>query len=145
VSALAILGLLGVQASLFSPAKYGILPEILPHDKLSSGNGLLEMWTNLAIIAGSVGGGVILGAFKGAPWVGGVVLAGLSGAGLTAALRVPQVPASRAEGGMVTSVRIAWRAIRGDRILRLPSWGRSWCGASPASFRRRCWRTRRVP
>ncbi|MGA7501084.1 MAG: MFS transporter, partial [Isosphaeraceae bacterium] len=37
--ALVILGLLGVQAALFSPSKYGILPEILPHEKLSSGNG----------------------------------------------------------------------------------------------------------
>jgi acyl-[acyl-carrier-protein]-phospholipid O-acyltransferase/long-chain-fatty-acid--[acyl-carrier-protein] ligase len=119
VPALAILGLLGVQAALFGPAKYGILPEILPHDKLSSGNGLLEMWTNLAIIAGLYGGGVIADAFKGAPWVGGVVLAGLSGAGLAAALLVPRVAVARAEGGMVTSVRIAWQAIRSDRILRL--------------------------
>jgi acyl-[acyl-carrier-protein]-phospholipid O-acyltransferase/long-chain-fatty-acid--[acyl-carrier-protein] ligase len=65
--ALAVLGLVGVQAALFSPAKYGILPEILTHDKLTTGNGLLEMWTNLAIIAGMVGGGVLVGAFKGAP------------------------------------------------------------------------------
>ena len=60
VPAMAILGLLGVQAALFSPSKYGILPEILPHEKLSSGNGLLEMWTNLAIIGGTVAGGVIV-------------------------------------------------------------------------------------
>ena len=52
-----VLGLLGVQAALFSPSKYGILPEILPHEKLSSGNGLLEMWSNLALIGGTVAGG----------------------------------------------------------------------------------------
>ena len=117
--ALMILGLLGVQAALFSPAKYGILPEILPHDHLASGNGSLELWSNLAIIAGTVGGGLILDTFHGVPWVGGLMLAGLAGAGLAAALRVPHVPVARAEGGMVTSVRIAWQAMRGDRILRL--------------------------
>jgi acyl-[acyl-carrier-protein]-phospholipid O-acyltransferase/long-chain-fatty-acid--[acyl-carrier-protein] ligase len=66
--ALAILGLLGVQAALFSPAKYGILPEILPHERLSAGNGLLELWNNLAIIAGTVAGGVLLGLAGSRPW-----------------------------------------------------------------------------
>ncbi len=52
--------IMGVQAALFSPSKYGILPETLPHEKLSSGNGLMEMWTNLAIIGGTVAGGIIV-------------------------------------------------------------------------------------
>ncbi len=47
-----VLGLLGVQTAFFVPAKYGILPEILPHERLSAGNGLLEMTSNLAILAG---------------------------------------------------------------------------------------------
>ena len=41
-----VLGLVGVQTAFFVPAKYGILPEILPHDRLSAGNGLLEMTSN---------------------------------------------------------------------------------------------------
>ncbi|MFQ5507348.1 MAG: MFS transporter, partial [Planctomycetota bacterium] len=57
---LAILALMGMQSALFSPAKYGILPEILPHERLSAGNGALEMWTFFAIIAGSVAAGVLL-------------------------------------------------------------------------------------
>src|SRR5205823_6673674 len=43
LTGLIMLVLFGVPAALFSPAKYGILPEILPHERLSSGNGLLEM------------------------------------------------------------------------------------------------------
>jgi len=50
---LVILALMGVQAAIFSPAKYGILPEILPHERLSAGNALLESSTFLAIISGS--------------------------------------------------------------------------------------------
>lgn len=119
VPALAVLGWLGVQAALFSPAKYGILPEILPHERLSSGNGLLEMCTNLAIIAGTVAGGVIVTLTGGRPWLGGVLLSVLSVVGLVAAFGVPRVPVARSEGGLLTTVRIARDAIRGDRILRL--------------------------
>ena len=117
--ALAVLGLLGVQAALFSPAKYGILPEILPHERLSLGNGLLEMFTNLAIIAGTVAGGVILSMTGGRPWLGGLTLSSLSAAGLIAAFWVPRVPAARADGGLSSTILSAWQAIRSDRILRL--------------------------
>jgi acyl-[acyl-carrier-protein]-phospholipid O-acyltransferase/long-chain-fatty-acid--[acyl-carrier-protein] ligase len=45
-----ILGLMGMQSALFSPGKYGILPQILPYERLAKGNGLLEMWSMIAII-----------------------------------------------------------------------------------------------
>ncbi|MCH7910160.1 MAG: MFS transporter, partial [Candidatus Hydrogenedentes bacterium] len=48
----AVLFLMATQSALFSPAKYGILPEGLPEDKLSWGNGMLQMGTMVAIIAG---------------------------------------------------------------------------------------------
>jgi len=41
------------QSAMFSPSKYGILPEILPESQLSWGNGVLHMWTMVAIIAGT--------------------------------------------------------------------------------------------
>ena len=54
---LIVLGCMGVHSALFSPAKYGILPEILPHDRLSQGNGILELSTFLAILGGTAVGG----------------------------------------------------------------------------------------
>ena len=42
---LVVLAGMGAQSALFSPSKYGILPELLPHHRLSWGNGQLEMWT----------------------------------------------------------------------------------------------------
>ena len=39
----AVLFLMAMQSSFFSPAKYGILPEMLPDKDLSRGNGLVEM------------------------------------------------------------------------------------------------------
>ncbi len=56
--------LMAMQSTFFSPAKYGILPEILPESKLSWGNGLLNMWTFLAIIIGSAVAGVLTDSFS---------------------------------------------------------------------------------
>ncbi len=70
-----VLGLIGVQTAFFVPAKYGILPEILPLSRLSAGNGLLEMTSNLAMLAGIVGGGIILYLVGEHTWAGGLILA----------------------------------------------------------------------
>ena len=50
---LVVLFLLALQANFFSPAKYGILPEILPESDLPRANGLLEMTTFAAIVLGA--------------------------------------------------------------------------------------------
>ncbi|MDH5669963.1 MAG: MFS transporter, partial [Nitrospira sp.] len=69
--ALVVLGAMGIQSAFFSPAKYGILPELLPYEQLSMGNGLLKMWTFLAIIAGTTAGGLFLGLSSASPWLAG--------------------------------------------------------------------------
>jgi acyl-[acyl-carrier-protein]-phospholipid O-acyltransferase/long-chain-fatty-acid--[acyl-carrier-protein] ligase len=50
---LGVLFLMALQSTFFSPAKYGILPEMFPDRDLSRANGLLEMTTFLAIILGT--------------------------------------------------------------------------------------------
>jgi acyl-[acyl-carrier-protein]-phospholipid O-acyltransferase/long-chain-fatty-acid--[acyl-carrier-protein] ligase len=117
--ALLVLGLMGAHSALFSPAKYGILPEILPHHRLSAGNGLLEMFSNLAIITGTASGGLLLGLVGGATWVAPLVLAGLAAVGFAASWTVPRVPSARAEGGLASTVKSAWTAMRADRVLWL--------------------------
>ncbi|PCJ58035.1 MAG: acyl-[ACP]--phospholipid O-acyltransferase [Candidatus Hydrogenedentota bacterium] len=47
-----VLFLMATQSAMFSPAKYGILPEALPESRLSWGNGMMQMFTMLAIIVG---------------------------------------------------------------------------------------------
>ena len=54
--ALAAIFLVCTQGAFFGPSKYGLLPELLPPEKLSWGNGVLELGTFLGIIAGSVSG-----------------------------------------------------------------------------------------
>ncbi|MFB6346914.1 MAG: MFS transporter [bacterium] len=56
--------LLSAQSSFFSPAKYGILAELLPRTDLSRGNGLLQMTTYVAILLGTALAGVMLTLFE---------------------------------------------------------------------------------
>ena len=53
---LVVLFLIATQSAFFSPAKYGIVPEIVPERALSRANGLLEMSTFAAIVLGSAAG-----------------------------------------------------------------------------------------
>jgi acyl-[acyl-carrier-protein]-phospholipid O-acyltransferase / long-chain-fatty-acid--[acyl-carrier-protein] ligase len=118
--AMGVLVLVGVQTAFFVPAKYGILPEILPHERLSAGNGLLEMTSNLSALVGVVCGGIILHLVGTEhTWLGGLILAVFSVLGLLAALTIPPVKAARADGGLRTTVRLAYESIMADRVLRL--------------------------
>jgi MFS transporter, LPLT family, lysophospholipid transporter len=48
--------IIGIGAAVYSPAKYGILPEILPKERLVKANGMVELLTLVAILAGNLGG-----------------------------------------------------------------------------------------
>jgi len=49
---LLVLFLMALHSTIFSPAKYGIVPEMLPDRELSRANALLEMSTFVAIVLG---------------------------------------------------------------------------------------------
>lgn len=110
---------MGAHSALFGPSKYGILPELIPHERLAAGNGLLELWTFAAILAGTAAGGFLLQTAGDLIWLAPLTLAALSVAGLIAAFSVPHVSAARATGGVGSTVRVAWAAIQTERLLRL--------------------------
>lgn len=127
-----LLALMGAQSAIFSPSKYGILPEILPQDRLSRGNGLMEMWTMLAIIAGTGLGPIIMAADRGGThpemsWWGPVWLIGLSVIGFLASWTIPRISTpftSAAEScGVYSGIRKAWKSIQSDRTLKLAIFG----------------------
>src|SRR5574342_471294 len=116
---LIVLGGMGVHSALFSPAKYGILAELLPHERLAAGNGQLEMWTFLAILTGTAAPGILLSVSGSAIWLAPVLLAVFSLIGFAAAWTIPHVPPARAEGGLLNTLQGAWSALAADRMLRL--------------------------
>lgn len=86
--------LMGCHSAFFGPSKYGILPEILPLDRLSWGNGIVELLTFVGIILGTLSGGILAGRFAEKPWVSGLLLAALAVVGWAASAFVPKVPAA---------------------------------------------------
>ncbi len=47
-------GIVGVGAAVYGPAKYGILPDLVDHDRLVKANGFIEGSTIVAIVIGAV-------------------------------------------------------------------------------------------
>lgn len=91
---LCVLFLLAAQANLFSPAKYGILPEMMSEAGLSRANGLLELSTFVAIVAGSGFGTWLFETWKHTPLKLGVTLFAIAVAGSLTSLRISKVPAA---------------------------------------------------
>lgn len=56
---LGVLFMLGTHSAFYGPAKYSILPRVLAPAELTGGNGLVEMGTFLAILAGTITAGVL--------------------------------------------------------------------------------------
>ena len=57
---LVVLFLMGCQSTAFGPIKYGILPQLLTEAELTGGNGLIQMATYLAILLGTITGGLLV-------------------------------------------------------------------------------------
>ncbi len=69
---------MGVQSAFFGPIKYSLLPELLREDELVAGNGYVEAGTFIAILLGSICGGLLVVTPNGPVYVT-IVLTALSG------------------------------------------------------------------
>ena len=102
---LAVLFGLGVQATMFGPLKYGILPDHLRGDELVAGNGLIEATTFLAILAGTVAGGG-LALLDAGPAIVAATSVAVSLLGLAVAFGIPAAPPAD------HTLRIGWNILR---------------------------------
>ncbi|MFM8549762.1 MAG: MFS transporter [Verrucomicrobiota bacterium] len=124
---LAAVFLMGCHSAIFGPSKYGILPEVLPHDRLSWGNGILELLTFLGIIFGTVAGAFFAESLAGMPGVAGLILAGLALGGWWCSRQVPPVPAAAPDRPLpLNPVAELWKQLKvmkQDRDLWRANWG----------------------
>jgi 1-acyl-sn-glycerol-3-phosphate acyltransferase len=94
---LIILGFMGAQSAFFGPVKYGILPELVDDDELVGANALVETGTFVAILLGTILGGVLIGFGETGPeWVG-VAVVSIAALGVATSLFVPPRPAASPE------------------------------------------------
>nr|MBA3777379.1 MFS transporter [Betaproteobacteria bacterium] len=87
------LALMGVHSTLFGPIKYAILPQTLQPNELIGGNGLVEMGTFVAILIGTIVGGVVVAIEPGGPVLAGGVALIVAFAGWLVSRAVPLAPA----------------------------------------------------
>jgi len=125
---LAALFLASTQGALFGPSKYGLLPEILPENRLSWGNGVIELGTFLAAIAGTVVAGQLPKWFGGHQEYSGAFFLGCSVVGLLTSLGITHVqaadPAKKFQlnflgdlwrhGERIAKDRVLWLAVAGN-------------------------------
>src|SRR2546428_12243320 len=121
--AYAVIFLASTQAAFFGPSKYGLLPELLPDKLLSWGNGILELTTFLAIIAGAVIGPSLAQHFHGREAIAGLIFGACSLFGLTASLGIsrvpPAVPNKKFSFNIFGELKQQIQLVRPDRVLHL--------------------------
>jgi len=122
--------LMGLHSTLFGPVKYAYLPQHLDESELVGGNGMVEMGTFVAILLGTILGGVLVGVPGTGPDLVAAVSVGLAIIGRIAAGFVPASPA--AEPGLAINwnpFTETWKNLghaRSNRSVFLSLLGISW-------------------
>jgi len=83
-----LLFLMGTQSAFFGPVKYSIMPEHLKPEEIVGGNALVEMGTFIAILLGTICGGLLIRLPQGPQVIGGI-LVGVALAGWLASRMIP--------------------------------------------------------
>ena len=108
---IALLFFMGAQSAFFGPLKFSILPQLLREDELVAGNGLVSAGTYIAILSGTLCGGLFILHELGRIYLSAGVV-GVAILGWIASLFIPKAPPSDAD------VRIDWNVPRATwRIL----------------------------
>ncbi|MCB0350858.1 MAG: MFS transporter [Bdellovibrionales bacterium] len=81
---------MGLQSTFFGPVKYSIIPELIDEKNLVRGNAYIEVGTFLAILIGTIIGGVVAGFAHAENWIiSGVLFVAFLG--LLASYKIPSV------------------------------------------------------
>ena len=119
--------LMGIHSTFFAPAKYGVMPEVLPPGKLSAGNGVLELLTFIGIILGTFAGGWLAEALVHREGLSGLMLAALAAVGFVASLGIAKVPAAdptkKFNPNIVGEIWNNLRVMKADLDLWRANWG----------------------
>ncbi len=121
---------LGCQAALIGPVKYSFMPQHLSDAELTGGNGLVESGMYVAILGGTLLGGLLMGDhIHGAMYVALGTLA-CAVIGYLSSRWIPLSPSDDASlkinWNLLTETARNWRMLQGTRNLRLAVLGNSW-------------------
>ncbi|MBI4651601.1 MFS transporter [Candidatus Desantisbacteria bacterium] len=118
-----VLFLMGLQSTIFGPAKLGILPEMLDNKDLSNANGIMDLYTFTAIIAGTILGGVLLNITKPDFYLAGWVFVLIAVLGTLSSFFITKVPsvnsAEKLDWNPIRSFYSNMKEIKNNRALFL--------------------------
>ncbi len=127
---LAVLFLLALQANFFSPAKYGILPEMMGEAQISRANGLIELTTFVAIVIGTSFGTFLFARWSERPLMMGGTLLAIAVAGTLLSLHIRKVPTAGSHSPFrwnpFHEVIAGFRNLRAQPPLAMSVLGISW-------------------
>ncbi|MDQ7051316.1 MAG: MFS transporter [Enterobacterales bacterium] len=127
---LLVLFLMGLQSTVFGPIKYGLLPQHLHEDELVGGNALVESGTFIAILIGTILGGVLVSLHSNvALWLS-LTIVSVSIIGYLTSREIPLTPS------VVPELKINWnpvsetvknlRYLKTNQVVFLAILGISW-------------------
>jgi 1-acyl-sn-glycerol-3-phosphate acyltransferase len=85
---------MGLHSTLFGPVKYAIMPQALAADELVGGNALVESGTFVAILVGTIAGGVLVAVKPSGPMIVAVATIVLAVIGYVVSRAIPAAPAT---------------------------------------------------
>jgi len=113
--------LISTEAALFGPSKYGLLPELLPEQRLSWGNGVIELGTFIASILATMAAGILAGRYVGHEYISGLMLLGYTCVGLATSFGISRVPPAdplkKFRWNPLGDLGAQIKAMRADRVL----------------------------
>ena len=124
-----VIFMMATHSAFFAPAKYGVIPELADREQLSRANGLVESFTYLAIILGTVMASTLTQAVAGRYWVAALFCLGVALAGLRSATGMEATSCADKERPIAyfpSEILRTVMAIRHDRHLMLAVIGQAY-------------------
>lgn len=126
---IALLFLMGTQSTFFGPAKYSYIPQHLKSDELIEGNAWVQMGTFVAILIGTIMGGVLIAQEQGRMYVAFAIVI-FAIAGYLSSRSIPETPSLNKD------LKINWNVfsetyrnikfLKKNRVVFLSILGISW-------------------
>jgi 1-acyl-sn-glycerol-3-phosphate acyltransferase len=122
--------LMGTQSAFFGPAKYGILPMQLHSDELTGGNALVQSGTMIAILLGTIAGGLLINIPDSGRWMVAIGVVAFSTLGWLTSRGIPSAPpltpSLQIDLNVFSSTWRILRSVNDNRIILLSVMGISW-------------------
>jgi acyl-[acyl-carrier-protein]-phospholipid O-acyltransferase/long-chain-fatty-acid--[acyl-carrier-protein] ligase len=94
-----VLFMMATHSALFAPSKYGIIPELVEKEQLSLANGLIESFSYLAIILGTVFASLLSELTRGNFAASSLFCVGIAFAGFATSLKIERTPPANPKSG----------------------------------------------